>query len=100
MSSTFAAVRRAVAFGLLALGILIAAASASPAQTVTPPPTATTTTPSTSSTPPSTIPRVATAGGGGSRLPTLGEGFPWITVGVVILVAGLVGARLRRASRR
>jgi hypothetical protein len=100
VSITFAAVRRAVAFGLLALGILFVAAAASPAQTTTPPPTAATTAPPTSSTPSSTLPKVATAGGGGSRLPTLGEGFPWITVGVVILVAGLVGARLRRASRR
>jgi len=99
VSITFAAMRRAVAYGLLALGISVAAVSAAPAQTVTPPPTATTTTPP-PSTPPSTLPKVATAGGGGSRLPTLGEGFPWITIGVVILAAGLVGARLRRASRR
>jgi len=100
VSITFAPVRRAVAFGLLALGILVATATLSPAQTGTPPPTATTTSPSTSSTPSSTLPKVATAGGGGSRLPTLGEGFPWITVGAVILVAGLAGAQLRRASRR
>jgi hypothetical protein len=46
------------------------------------------------------LPKLATAGGSGQRLPTLGEGFPWITVGVVVLAAGLVGARLRRASRR
>ncbi|HEV3354798.1 MAG TPA: hypothetical protein VG076_17845 [Acidimicrobiales bacterium] len=91
--------RRAVAIGLLMLGFLVAAASASVAQPVTPPPAPTTTSlaPTTST---STRPKVARAGGGGSRLPTLGEGFPWITVGAVILVAGLAGARLRRASRR
>jgi hypothetical protein len=87
--------RRAVAIGLLMLGFLLAAASASVAQPVTPPPT-TTSQASTTST--STRSKVAT--GGGNRLPTLGEGFPWITVGAVILVAGLAGARLRRASRR
>jgi hypothetical protein len=92
--------RRAVAFGLLTLGLLFWGATASPAQPVTPPPRSTTSS-STASTTTSTLPRVATAGGGGgSHLPTLGEGFPWITVGAVALVAGLVGARLRRASRR
>jgi hypothetical protein len=90
--------RRAVALGLLMLGFLLAAASASVAQPVTPPPAPTTT--SQASTTSSSTPKVATAGGGGNRLPTLGEGFPWITVGAVILVAGLAGARLRRASRR
>lgn len=91
--------RRAVAFGLLTLGMLCVAGSASPAQTVTTAPTATTS-PSPSSTTSSTLPKVATAGGSGQRLPTLGEGFPWITVGAIVLVAGLVGARLRRESRR
>jgi hypothetical protein len=89
--------RRAVAIGLLMLGSLLAVASVSPAQPVTPPPTTTSPAPATST---STRPNVVTAGGGGDRLPTLGEGFPWIGVGAVILIAGLAGARLRRASRR
>ena len=90
--------RRAVAFGLLTLGLLLVAASASPGQVT--PPTSTTSSSAPSSTT-STLPKVATAGGGaGSRLPTLGEGFPWITVGAVILVAGLIGWRLRWAARR
>jgi hypothetical protein len=91
--------RRAVALGLLMLGFLLAGASTSVAQPVTPPPPQTTTSQA-SATSTSTRPKVATAGGGGDRLPTLGEGFPWIGVGAVILVAGLAGARLRRASRR
>jgi hypothetical protein len=95
--------RRAVAIGLLMLGSLLAVASVSVAQPVTPPP-APTTTPPVSAAPTSTRPKVASAGGGSGGgaggLPTLGEGFPWITVGAVILVAGLAGARLRRASRR
>jgi len=87
--------RRAVGCGLLLLGLLVVAVPASHAQPVTPP------TAPTSSTSTSTFSRVAVAGHGSTdRLPTLGEGFPWITVGAVILVAGLVGARLRRASRR
>jgi hypothetical protein len=90
---------RAVTFGLLTLGILLVAASASPGQTVTAPPT-TATTASTTSTSTSTPIKPVTAGGGGTKLPTLGEGFPWITVGAVALVAGLVGARLRQVSRR
>ena len=91
-STTFAPVRRAVAIGLLTLGVLLMAVSASIAQPVTTP----TTTGPASTTSTSTTARVAQSGG---RLPTLGEGFPWITVGAVVLVAGLVGARLRRASR-
>jgi hypothetical protein len=91
--------RRAVAFGLLTLGLLLVAASASPGQPVTPP--SSTTSSSTPSSTTSTLPKVATAGGGGgSGLPTLGEGFPWITVGAVALVAGLIGYQLRRAARR
>jgi hypothetical protein len=101
VSITFAPVRRAVAFGLLTLGLLIVAASSSVGQTTTPPPTATTKPLSSStSSSSSTLPKLATAGGSGDRLPTLGEGFPWITVGAVILVAGLIGYRLRRAARR
>jgi hypothetical protein len=92
-STTFAPVRRAVVIGLLTLGVLFMAVSASVAQTVTAP---TTTPASTTST--STTGRPAAAQSR-DRLPTLGEGFPWITVGAVVLVAGLVGARLRRASR-
>ena len=88
--------RRAVAFGLLTLGLLFGGATLSSAQPVTAPSTTSSSTPSTTT---STLPKVGTAGGGGSGLPTLGEGFPWISVGAVILVAGLVGARLRRASR-
>jgi hypothetical protein len=91
--------RRAVAFGLLTLGLLLLTAAAAPGQPVTPPTSAPSS--STSSTTTSTLPRAATAGGGGSSgLPTLGEGFPWITVGAVILVGGLIGGQLRRAARR
>jgi hypothetical protein len=89
-------VRRAVAIGLLTLGVLLVAVSTSIAQTVTPPTTApASTAPASTST--TARPAAARSGGG---LPTLGEGFPWITVGAVVLVAGLVGARLRRSSRR
>ncbi|MBV9412540.1 MAG: hypothetical protein JO148_13150 [Acidimicrobiia bacterium] len=94
--------RRAVALGLLTLGILFGSVSAASAQTTTPP-TAKATSSSTSSqatTSTSTPFKPVTAGGSGNHLPTLGEGFPWITIGAVILVAGLVGARLRAASRR
>jgi hypothetical protein len=97
-STTFAPVRRAVAFGLLALGMLVPAVSEASAQPVAPPTTVTPTVlPSSTTVSTSTRPPAAATG---DRLPTLGEGFPWITVGAVILVAGLVGARLRRASRR
>jgi hypothetical protein len=89
--------RRAVVLGLLALGILLVVGLPSSAQTAT-----TALPPSTSSS--TTSPALKTVGGAGaegsSHLPTLGEGFPWISVGAVILVAGLVGGRLRRASRR
>jgi len=91
-------VRRAVAIGLLALGVLLVAVSASLAQTVAPPTTAPGT--STSSTAATSTTARPAAPQARDRLPTLGEGFPWITVGAVVLVAGLVGARLRRASRR
>ena len=93
--------RRAVVLALLALGILLVAASSLRAQTATtsPPASATPLTPLTTST--TAVKTVGGAGNAGSsRLPTLGEGFPWITVGAVILVAGVVGARLRRAARR
>jgi hypothetical protein len=85
--------------GLLTLGLLVGGITASPGQSVTPP-TPSTTSSSTGSTTSSTLHKATSAGGGGSSLPTLGEGFPWISVGAVILVAGLVGARLRRAARR
>jgi hypothetical protein len=93
----FRPMRRAVVLGLLTLGILLALAAPASAQTAT-------TGPPTSTSASTTSTALKTAGGpgaeGSSRLPTLGEGFPWITVGAVILVAGLVGARLRRGSRR
>jgi len=89
--------RRAVVLGLLALGILLVAAWPSSAQTPTTTPPTTASASTTSSAPRA----VGSAGNeGSSRLPTLGEGFPWITVGAVILVAGVVGARLRRGARR
>jgi hypothetical protein len=86
-------VRRALAFGLLALGVLLLAAPAV-AQTTSAPTTAEPTSTTTTARPPPATGRAARDG-----LPTLGEGFPWITTGVVILVAGLIGARLRRTSR-
>jgi hypothetical protein len=94
-STTLAPVRRAVAIWLLTLGVLLLAVPTSTAQTVTPPTApASTTSASTSTT---ARPAAAQSRDG---LPTLGEGFPWITVGAVVLVAGLVGARLRRTSHR
>ncbi|MBV8303220.1 MAG: hypothetical protein JOZ04_03350 [Acidimicrobiia bacterium] len=106
--------RWAVGSGLLLLGLLLVDAPASSAQPVTPttpPPSAPSTSggstqaptapaPASSTSTSALLPAAGAADGSTSGLPTLGEGFPWITVGAVILIAGLVGGRLRRASRR
>jgi hypothetical protein len=89
---------------VLALGVLLVVVGVhvAGAQTTTPsPPETATTSPSTTETPSTTTtrPLIAPEGNSGG-FPTAGEGFPWIPAGVGILVAGLIGSRLRRASRR
>ncbi|MCU1450250.1 MAG: hypothetical protein JWP02_2420 [Acidimicrobiales bacterium] len=94
------------ALAVLALGLLlvVVGVGVAGAQTTAPSPPETATTSSSASTtepPPTTTtrPLIAPEGSSGG-FPAAGEGFPWIPVGVGILVAGLIGSRLRRASRR
>src|SRR4051812_38880724 len=102
-STTLSPVRRGLAFGLLALGVLIIPSPSASAQpTSAPPPTvpATPATPAAGSPEPTATTRVLPTQSAGRGITAGGEGFPWIPVGVGILVAGLIGSRQRRASRR
>jgi hypothetical protein len=94
-------VRQALAVLALGLLLVVPGVHAAGAQTTTPSPPETATASSSTSEPSSTTtrPLIAPEGNSGG-FSAAGEGFPWIPTGVGILVAGLIGSRLRRASRR
>jgi hypothetical protein len=96
-------VQRALVVLALGLLLVVAGVHVAGAQTTTPAPPETATTSSSSSSTtalPTTTRRLIAPEGNTGGFPTAGEGFPWIPTGVGILVAGLIGSRLRRASRR